>query len=57
MLKRQSVTLHHIITVYNDIFDHMDGVMRAFTNLEIQWEAGLVLRRELSSTVAVQILS
>jgi len=27
--KRHTVTLHHIITVYNDMFDHMDGVMRA----------------------------
>ena len=30
MLKRHKVTLHHIITVYNDMFDHMDGIMRAF---------------------------
>jgi hypothetical protein len=29
MSKRHTVTLHHIITVYNDMFDHMDGVMRA----------------------------
>jgi len=29
MLKRHTVTLHHVITVYNDMFDHMDGVMRA----------------------------
>jgi len=27
MSKRHTVTLHHIITVYNDMFDHMDGVM------------------------------
>jgi hypothetical protein len=27
MSKRHTVTLHHVITVYNDMFDHMDGVM------------------------------
>jgi len=31
MSKRHTVTLHHIITVYNDIFDHMDGMKWAFT--------------------------
>jgi hypothetical protein len=30
MSKRHTVTLHYVITVYNDMFDHMDGVMRAF---------------------------
>jgi len=29
MRKRHTVTLHHVVTVYNDIFDHMDGMMRA----------------------------
>jgi hypothetical protein len=28
MSKRHKVTLDHVITVYNDIFDHMVGVMR-----------------------------
>ena len=28
MSKRHKVTLHYVITVYNDMFDHMDGVMR-----------------------------
>jgi len=28
MSKRHTVSLHHVITVYNDKFDHMDGVMR-----------------------------
>jgi len=27
MSKGHTVTLHHVITVYNDMFDHMDGVM------------------------------
>jgi len=29
MSKRHTATLHHVISVYNDMFDHMDGVMRA----------------------------
>ena len=29
MSKRHTVTLHHGITVYNDMFNHMDGMMRA----------------------------
>jgi hypothetical protein len=28
MLKRHTVTLHYVITVYNVMFDHMDGVRR-----------------------------
>jgi len=31
MLKRPTVTVHHVITVYNDMFDHMDSVMRALS--------------------------
>jgi hypothetical protein len=27
MWKRHTVTLHHVITVYNEMFNHMDGVM------------------------------
>jgi len=29
MSKRHTVTLHHVITVKNDILNHMDGVMQA----------------------------
>jgi len=29
MSERHMVTLHHVITVYNDRFDHMDGVLHA----------------------------
>ena len=29
MSKRHTVTLHHVSTMYNDVFDHMNGVMRA----------------------------
>jgi hypothetical protein len=41
MLKRHTVTLHHVITVYNDMFDHMDGVMRALAKKKTQWKEDL----------------
>jgi hypothetical protein len=37
MLKWDTITLHHVVTVYNDIFDHMDGVMRALAKKKKQW--------------------
>jgi len=37
MLKRHTVTLPHVLTVYNDMFDHRDGVMRALTRKKTQW--------------------
>jgi len=30
-------TLHHIITGYNDMFNHMDGVMQALPPMMTQW--------------------
>jgi len=36
MSKRHTVTLHHVITVYNDMFNHMDGVMRALAKKKTQ---------------------
>jgi len=41
MSKRHTVTLHHVITVYNDMFDHMDGVMRALGKKMTQWKEDL----------------
>ena len=41
MLKQHTVTLHHFITVYNDMFDHMDGVMRALAKKKTQWKVDL----------------
>jgi hypothetical protein len=41
MSKRHTVTPHHIITVYNDMFDHMDGVMRALAKKKTQWKKDL----------------
>jgi len=45
MSKNLTVTLYHVIIVYNDIFDHMDGVMRALAWKKAQW------KEELFSTV------
>jgi hypothetical protein len=43
MSKRHTVTLHHVITVYSDMFDHMDGVMRALAKKKTQWKEDLFL--------------
>jgi hypothetical protein len=36
MSKQHTVTQHHVITVYNDMFDHMDGVMRSLAKNKTQ---------------------
>jgi hypothetical protein len=41
MSKWHTVTLHHVITVYNDMFDHMDGVMRVLPKKKTQWKEDL----------------
>jgi len=41
MWKSDTVTAHHVITVYNDMFDSMDGMMRALANKKIQWKEDL----------------
>jgi len=41
MSKWHSVTLHHIITVYNDMFDHMDDMMQALHKQKTQWKEDL----------------
>ena len=38
MLKWHTVTLHHVITVYNDMFDDMDRVMLALAKKKTQWK-------------------
>jgi len=35
--KQHTGTLHHVITVYNDISDHMHGMMRALAINKTQW--------------------
>jgi len=49
MSKRHTVTLNHLITVYNDMFDHMDGVMRALAKKKTQWKEDLFFAVKLAS--------
>jgi len=48
MSKRHTVTLHHIITVYNDMFDHIDGVMRALAKKMTPWKEDLFFAMKLA---------
>jgi len=48
MSKRHTVTLHHVITVYNDMFDHMDGVMRTLAKKKTQWKEQLFFAVKLA---------
>jgi len=48
MSKRHTVTLHHVITVYNDMFDHMDGVMRALAKKNTRWNEDLFFAVKLA---------
>jgi len=57
MSKRHPVTLHHVITVYKDMFDHMDGVMRALAKKKTPWKedlffAVMLARQKLSEYYA-----
>jgi len=36
MSRGHRVTPHHVISVYNDMFDHMDGVLRALAKKKTQ---------------------
>jgi hypothetical protein len=48
MLKRHTVPLHHVFPVYNDIFDHMDGVMRALAKKKTAWKEDLFFAVKLA---------
>jgi hypothetical protein len=48
MSKRHTITLHHLITLYNDMFDHMDGVMRALDKQKTQWQEALFFAVKLA---------
>jgi len=48
MSKRHTVTVHNIITVYNDMFDHMDGVMRTLPKKKTQWKEDLFFMVKLA---------
>ena len=38
MSNRHTVTLHHVITIYSDMFDHMDGILQALAMKKTQWK-------------------
>jgi len=38
VLKTHTITLHHVITIYNDMCDHINGVMRALAKKTTQWK-------------------
>ena len=48
MSKRNTVTLHHVITVYNDMLNHMDGMMRALAKKKTQWKEDLFFTVKLA---------
>jgi len=48
MSKMDTVTLHLVITVYNDMFDHMDGVMRALAKLKTPLKENLFFAVKLA---------
>ena len=48
MSKRITVTLHHVITVSNDMFHHMDGVMQALAQKRTQWKEDLFFAMKLA---------
>jgi len=43
MSNRHTVTLHYVMTVYNDMFDHIAGAMRDLANKMTQWKEKLFL--------------
>jgi len=47
-LKRHMVTLHHVITVYNDMFDYMDDVMWALAKKKTEWKEDLFFAVKLA---------
>jgi len=53
MWTRHMVTFHHDITVYNNMFDHIDGIMRALAKMETQRKEVLFF----GMTLAQQMLS
>jgi len=48
MSKRHTGTLYYVITLYNDMFDHMYGVMGDLAKQRTQWEEDLFLALRLT---------
>ena len=56
MSKRHTVTSHHVITVYNDMFHHMDGVMRALSKKKTPWKEDLFFAVRGSPLTVIKVL-
>jgi len=41
MVKRHMVTLHHVITVYNDMFNHLHDILQTLAKKTTQWKEDL----------------
>ena len=54
--KRCKVIFHHVVTVYSDMFDQMDGVIRDLSKKTTHWKGDLFFAVRVSSTEAVQIV-
>jgi len=48
MSNRHTVTLHHFIIAHNDMFDHMDGVMRALAKKKSTWKEDMFFAVKLA---------
>jgi len=48
MLTTHIVTLHQVFTVYNDMFDHMDGIRRALANKKTQCREDILFAAKLA---------
>jgi len=48
ILKRHTVTMHHVNKVNNDMFNHMDGMMRALTDKKTPWKDDLYIAVKLA---------
>jgi len=48
MSKWHTVTLHHVIAVYNDMFNHMDAMMRALAKKNTPWKEDLFIAVKLA---------
>jgi len=48
MSKKHMVTLHYVITVYNDMLNHMDGIMRGLYKKKTQWKEHLYFSVKLA---------
>jgi len=59
MSKTHRVMLHRVITVYNQMFNRMDGVMRAVSGMKPQWKDALYFamkfQQEKLSTFYAQV--